>query len=159
MPCLLRACPLQPASHVASRAVGAHCRSAWLAPAAVWREQQGGGQRRQRRRLLRAAAAQPGAGGSDDQTPEPPSTSSIGPGPSGGMERLAEMADLNQLQTALNTAIAADNFELAARIRDLLGLLTGAPGGGLAADWRALGILSWLSDRAESLGFPRPTGK
>jgi hypothetical protein len=74
------------------------------------------------------------------------------------VEHLAELADLNQLQTALNTAIAAENWELAAKLRDLLHTLTGADGR-QAADWKRLGILGWLADRAESLGFNFPTGK
>ncbi|GAB4823402.1 hypothetical protein N2152v2_010448 [Parachlorella kessleri] len=67
--------------------------------------------------------------------------------------------DLNQLQTALNAAIAGENFELAAKIWDVL---QQAAGGGdaaaaTAADWRRLGVLDWLADRAEQLGFRLPT--
>lgn len=78
------------------------------------------------------------------------------------LAKLAALADLNQLQTALSRAIAAEDWELAAKIRDLLRLLAGpADGSGgrqLAADWRGLGILDWLADRAENLGFAFPTG-
>lgn len=78
------------------------------------------------------------------------------------LEKLAALGDLNRLQTVLNTAIAAEDWELAAKLRDLLRLLTGAEEGGAAkrpADWRALGVLGWLAERAESLGFMFPTGK
>ena len=73
--------------------------------------------------------------------------------------------DLNQLQTALNNASAAENYELAAKIRDVLTLaliatddptsaaLAAVPGG----DWRRLHITDWISDRAEDLGYRLPT--
>jgi hypothetical protein len=76
------------------------------------------------------------------------------------VEKLAALADLNQLQTALNTAISAEDWALAAKLRDLLRLLGGAEGQGgakLAADWQGLGILPWLAERAENLGFSFPT--
>jgi hypothetical protein len=69
--------------------------------------------------------------------------------------------DLNQLQTALNNAIAAENYDLAAKIRDVLALAISNEGGDVDAapfgDWRRLGILEWISDRAEDLGFRLPT--
>lgn len=68
--------------------------------------------------------------------------------------------DLNQLQTALNNAIASENYDLAAKIRDVLNLAIGnteeadsTPSG----DWRRLGVLDWLSDRVEDLGYRLPT--
>ena len=79
--------------------------------------------------------------------------------PAQGIGYLEEL-DLNQLQTALNTAIAGDNFELAAKIRDVLQLVAGGgdAAAATAADWRRLGVLDWLADRAEHLGFRLPTG-
>lgn len=63
--------------------------------------------------------------------------------------------DLNQLQTALNVAIAAEDYELASAIRDALQRVAGeAP----PADWGSLGVLPWLAERAEYLGFRLPTG-
>lgn len=69
--------------------------------------------------------------------------------------------DLNQLQTALNAAIAAEDYTLAAHIRDLLSIILGPESSGEPADWRRLGagILEWLADRAETLGFRFPTGQ
>lgn len=69
-----------------------------------------------------------------------------------------QQLDLNQLQTALNTAIAAENYTLAAKIRDVLQAASGGGWSGTASDWRALGILDWLAERAEFLGFRLPTG-
>lgn len=65
---------------------------------------------------------------------------------------------MNQLQTALHTAVAAEDYVLAARVRDVLSraLGQGAPG---ALDWRQLGLPEWLAERAEDLGFRLPTGE
>lgn len=71
-------------------------------------------------------------------------------------DKLAHL-DFNQLHTALNTAIASENFELAAKIRDLLSLLSGPDNSSSAADWRKLHVPTWLADRAADLGFPIPT--
>lgn len=93
---------------------------------------------------LRAAAA------ADDGQP--------GQSASRSVEQALDELDLNQLQTALNTAIAAENYSLAGKIRDVLALVVGKegqPGG----DWRRLGILDWLADRAEDLGYRLPTGE
>ena len=113
-----------------------------------------------RRRAALRPAAQLDDGPQGDAAPEQPSASAAA---SSDLDRLAQLADLNQLQTALNTAIAADNFETAAKIRDVLRMLTGGEGGGgggaaALADWKALGILGWLADRAENLGYNFPTG-
>jgi hypothetical protein len=67
--------------------------------------------------------------------------------------------DLNQLQTALNNAIASENYELAAKIRDVLALAIGLDSDDTtpSGDWRRVGILEWISDRAEDLGYRLPT--
>ncbi|KAL4447639.1 hypothetical protein ABPG75_004858 [Micractinium tetrahymenae] len=102
------------------------------------------------RRLLRTRAAADGSGGPQQQP-------GGGEQPDAALEKLASLADLNQLQTALNRAIAAEDWGLAAKLRDLLRLLAGPAENRQAADWRGLGILDWLADRAENLGFTFPT--
>jgi hypothetical protein len=72
--------------------------------------------------------------------------------------------DLNQLQTALATAIAAEDYALAAVIRDRFADLVGdgAPGEGgprRVMDWAAMGVEDWLADRAARVGFRFPTGE
>lgn len=167
----LRAClpaaPPQMSAQACARAA-APCRSAWLARPGCQRSRVAALHRRHRLR-----AEQPTTGGgsaADDNSPQQPQqeqpTGSTGAQqlPAGSLEKLAELADLNQLQTALNTAIAAEDWSLAAKLRDLLRLLTGAGGGGegkpqaLPSDWHGLGITGWLADRAERLGFNFPTG-
>lgn len=71
-----------------------------------------------------------------------------------------ELLDQNQLQTALNTAIASEDYALAGRLRDRLKGLLGDAGSsqGLPGDWQSLGILDWLAERAERLGYRFPTG-
>jgi len=81
-----------------------------------------------------------------------------------------ERLDLNQLQTALSTAIAAEDYALAAAIRDRFATLmadeeeeSGGEGDGQKKkrrmlDWHALGVPEWLADRAGSLGLRFPTG-
>lgn len=64
--------------------------------------------------------------------------------------------DFNQLHTALNAAIAADDFELAAQIRDVIAAAAGHDPS-LPSDWGRLGVLDWLVERAEDLGFRIPT--
>ena len=149
-------------------------RSAWLLPPGSHRAAAAaaaaGASHRRRCRRLRAERGDAGA-----PQPEDSSSSSAGSGASGAgggassegagslEEKLAALADLNQLQTALNRAIASEEWDLAAKIRDLLRLLTSdasgsGGGGGRAADWRGLGVLGWLADRAENLGFTLPTG-
>lgn len=66
--------------------------------------------------------------------------------------------DANQLTTALNNAIAAEDYALAAQLRDQLRALSG-DGAEAAADWYTLGILDWLADRAERIGYRFPTGE
>ena len=65
-------------------------------------------------------------------------------------------ADANQLQTALNRAIAAEDYHLAGQVRDRLQSLVG--GDSQTADWRQLGVPEWLADRAERMGFRYATG-
>lgn len=65
--------------------------------------------------------------------------------------------DANELITALNNAIAAEDYQLAAQLRDRLRQLAGSDTESIA-DWSKLGILPWLSDRAERIGFRFPTG-
>lgn len=70
--------------------------------------------------------------------------------------------DHNQLQTALATAIAAEDYSLASRIRDRLQqAVAGDSGedGHQSADWRSLNIPDWLADRAERLALRFPTGR
>ncbi len=64
--------------------------------------------------------------------------------------------DSNQLQTALNVAIASEDYQLAAVLRDVLTRLMGD--NPKPADWQQLGVLDWLAERAERLGFRYPTG-
>ena len=65
-------------------------------------------------------------------------------------------ADTNQLQTALNRAIAAEDYTLASQVRDQLQRVLGAHIG--TADWRQLGVPEWLADRVERMGFKYATG-
>lgn len=65
-------------------------------------------------------------------------------------------ADTNQLQTALNRAIAAEDYALASQVRDKLQAVVGSDSG--TADWRDLGIPEWLADRVERMGFKYATG-
>lgn len=90
-----------------------------------------------------------------------------------------ERLDANQLQTALATAIAAEDYALAAAIRDRFaqmmddggGAAGSAAGGGSGSgsstdgggggarllDWEALGVRDWVADRAARLGLRFPT--
>lgn len=65
-------------------------------------------------------------------------------------------ADTNQLQTALNRAIAAEDYALASQVRDKLQAVVGSNTG--TADWRQLGVPEWLADRVERMGFKFATG-
>lgn len=65
--------------------------------------------------------------------------------------------DTNRLTTALNTAINAEDYRLAAQIRDRLTELAGNDSEA-TADWTKLGIPLWLAERAERLGYRFPTG-
>jgi len=69
-------------------------------------------------------------------------------GPQGG--------DLNQLQTALISAIEAEDYSAAAKYRDLIKAATQEQGGGRSPSWTALQVPEWLADRAERLGFRVP---
>lgn len=64
--------------------------------------------------------------------------------------------DTNQLQTALNVAIASEDYALAAQLRNVLSALLGEQP--TPSDWRQSGILDWIAERAERLGFRYPTG-
>lgn len=66
-------------------------------------------------------------------------------------------ADTNQLQTALNRAIAAEDYALASQVRDKLQAVVGSDTG--TADWRHLGVPEWLADRVERMGFKYATGR
>lgn len=68
----------------------------------------------------------------------------------------SQSEDANELTTALNNAIAAEQYELAARLRDRLRQLSGSDAG--PADWQSLGIPTWLAQRAEHIGYRIPTG-
>ena len=76
---------------------------------------------------------------------------------SSGAEYILQEGDTNRLTTALNTAIAAEDYGLAAQIRDRLAELTGNDSE-VSADWIKLGIPEWLAERAERIGYRFPTG-
>lgn len=65
--------------------------------------------------------------------------------------------DTNELTTALNNAIAAEDYSLASKLRDRLRQLSGGDAAS-PADWQSLGIPAWLADRAERIGYRFPTG-
>ena len=64
--------------------------------------------------------------------------------------------DSNQLQTALNTAIAGEDWKQAAKLRDALHAQTGEAS---LLDWRQYGLPEWLADRVDRLGYRFPTGE
>ena len=64
--------------------------------------------------------------------------------------------DSNQLQTALNTAIAGEDWKQAAKLRDALNSQTGEAS---QLDWRQFGLPEWLADRVDRLGYRFPTGE
>ena len=68
-----------------------------------------------------------------------------------------EPTDANELTTALNNAIAAEDYALATTLRDRLVQLSGGDAGP-PADWQNLDIPTWLADRAEHIGYRFPTG-
>jgi superfamily II DNA/RNA helicase len=78
-----------------------------------------------------------------------------------GDESGPDPSDLNQLHTALDRAIAAENYPLAAKIRDVLRILVdedaNTDNSVLPNDWKRLGILEWLADRVEDMGYRVPT--
>jgi superfamily II DNA/RNA helicase len=68
--------------------------------------------------------------------------------------------DLNRLHTELTHAVEAEDFQAAAKIRDEIQSRfvddnTGNSAGQMG--WVQLGILEWLAERAESLGYQIPT--
>ncbi|KAK9909664.1 hypothetical protein WJX75_005823 [Coccomyxa subellipsoidea] len=67
-----------------------------------------------------------------------------------------EPTDANELTTALNNAIAAEDYALATTLRDRLMQLSGGDAGP-PADWQNLDIPTWLADRAEHIGYRFPT--
>lgn len=113
-----------------------------------------GGRRRQRGNVRSSGSGGSGSSGSGS------SGSGAGKDAASLEEKLAALADLNQLQTALNTAIVSEDWALAAKIRDVLRLLTSDGTGAPArpADWHGLGVSGWLAERAENLGYTFPTG-
>ena len=179
LPTFALSSPRQPASAApcstrASRSV------LWTAPAGCRQLQTGAplppaaaaaaaAARRQRRhpRLSRLRAHPPDGDAADDEpfAPSEEQQQQASDAAEAALQKFAASADLNQLQTALNTAIAAEDWEAAASIRDLLRLLLATEDGGggsrgaQAGDWRGTGVLRWLAERAEQLGCPRPTGK
>ncbi len=76
---------------------------------------------------------------------------------SSGTDDILQEQDTNRLTTALNIAIAAEDYQLAAHIRDRLAELTGSDSE-VTADWTKLGIPEWLAERAERIGYRFPTG-
>lgn len=69
-----------------------------------------------------------------------------------------EEQDSNQLQTALNNAIKSEDYVLAGQLSQSLRDIQG-PDADLKLDWKSLGCLEWLAERAEQLGYNFPTGK
>ena len=65
--------------------------------------------------------------------------------------------DSNQLQTALNNAIKAENYAAAALLSKKLREVQGVDAN-LTLDWRSFGSPDWLAERAEQMGFKFPTG-
>lgn len=74
---------------------------------------------------------------------------------SGSLGISLNSVDTNQLQTALNQAIAAEDYTLASKLRDQIQSLVGSSG---TADWRQLGVPEWLADRIERMGYKYATG-
>ena len=64
--------------------------------------------------------------------------------------------DSNELQTALNNALASEDYSLAAKLRDQLQTIQGQ--GHFVLDWRPLGVPDWLAERAEQMGYRFPAG-
>lgn len=81
--------------------------------------------------------------------------SSLGSDSSGSLGVGVDSVDTNQLQTALNQAIAAEDYTLASKFRDQIQTLVGSSG---TADWRQLGVPEWLADRIERMGYKYATG-
>jgi hypothetical protein len=114
----------------------------------------------------RAALGPADADGAPDEPPQQP-----GSGPEQQEQQGAysyshihdnlERLDLNQLQTALATAIAAEDYALAAAIRDRFAALMAAEGadGARLLDWGAMGVPEWVADRVARLGLRFPTGE
>lgn len=64
-------------------------------------------------------------------------------------------ADLNWLHTKLHRALDAEDYALAAELRNAIRRRVGVASD--EASWSALGVPDWLSDRLERLNFPLPT--
>ena len=77
-------------------------------------------------------------------------------GEAGSSSGHLEGMDSNQLQTALNAALAAEDYRRASQIRDHLQKQGSSK---VILDWRAAGVPEWLAERAEQMGFRFPTGK
>lgn len=99
-----------------------------------------------RQQLLQRLRASSSDGDGNGTAGSEGATSSSGSKPEG--------IDLNQVQTALNVAIAGEDYVEAARLRDIL---TKAMGEQQVADWHKLGLPEWLAERAERLGYRQPT--
>ena len=62
--------------------------------------------------------------------------------------------DLNFLQTKLHRAVADEDYEAAAMLRDKIERNAGVAG---VCDWGSLGVPEWLADRLHKLNFAMPT--
>eukprot|EP00798_Chlamydomonas_sp_ICE-L_P003454 gene3454-13512_t len=63
-------------------------------------------------------------------------------------KEIGDINDTNALQTALAASIAAEDYSLAASVRDQISK---------RIDWNSLGLPEWLTDRIVRLGFKFPT--
>ena len=68
----------------------------------------------------------------------------------------ASAPDLNQLETQLRVAVAAEDYATAAKVKKRIDSLGGIDPGP-AVSWANLGVPDWLADRTERLGYPFPT--
>lgn len=68
---------------------------------------------------------------------------------------LSRGGDLNALESQLRRALAKEDYAAAAALRDSIAAASGvtSPQG----SWEALGVPTWLADRASQLGFAIPT--
>ncbi|KAA8498232.1 RNA helicase CrhR [Porphyridium purpureum] len=72
-------------------------------------------------------------------------------------KKMKQKQDLNVLQTQLRFALKAEDYQLAAEIRDKIQALL--PEGADVrefVDWRSFGVPAWLADRLERLGWELP---
>jgi hypothetical protein len=67
-------------------------------------------------------------------------------------------ADINQIETQLRIAVAAEDYALAGALKAQLQAISGTERAPLSScSWASLGLPEWLVDRTERLGFPFPT--